>query len=882
MNNLFDMLNPRNNQRVKGAITIFLLLLMTPFVTIAFALLELGRYENTVLQLDEAMGVSTMSLLANYDKYLQDRFGLYACTQSQDLNSLYQVYMEENLNGLRFTTSAIKGTSVTGIYSLGSNNGDVLRKQIDEYMMLNGPQTMISEIFNLSSLLGCFDQLDSLGKLLKIAGNGVDTANDALDIAQSAEDMKNLSDEITNLIPTYNTDYDNFKNSVNAMLTKAATPRPTDPPSNASDDEKKAVATQQAEYDKAIATLAATASSKKDTYSSTIQSIIDKLESFNTKMSEFESAKDKIVKDAGSFASNYASNYYATQNKAREAEIEATLKKMDDENSDEYLNLTKELQDLKDQDAEYKTNSKVVSATSNYASSMSQVGNGYDSALLQTRIDSLKALKTTIDDLDVTTITSSLDDSIYHGVTIDGYLTSDELDAYFENSADDVAKSSLISFLKGIGNFFKGMVKCSGLYDASKCATINREYYDDKLADFTYPNGGVTIDKIINDILDIFDDCNNLEDDLSLLPEHPIKFLVSFFGHLVDIFTDIIQTIEDINNFATSFIERIQYVIDNPVSVINAGCYAGYNMSCRTGDPLIGKMDDKAKPTPGVLSGSGIPLVSDLAALIRSAYSFKEGGTDYSFYGCELEYIIFGTNSEVGNQVMAFGALYIMRLLLDIIPIMLDEEVEAMASAAVAAAGVGEIVVYLIEIFCEPLVDTLLLVNSVDVPLIKSTIYLTPAGIPSLIEAFISVSLTKAEKEALISEAYDAYKVPEGDRKAITDQRASSPSKTGFAKWVGGFLNMNYRDHLFIYLILLTATDPLTIYNRIANVVLMEETQYYKNVYGSDFEFSLDRAYTFVETSTTVSFNPILSGNNNYSNNDSSFFTIDRAIYRGY
>jgi hypothetical protein len=59
---------------VKGAISLFMPLLMTPFLTIAVLLVEAGRYNSAVSLLDEALGVSSMSTLANYDDYLQEHF----------------------------------------------------------------------------------------------------------------------------------------------------------------------------------------------------------------------------------------------------------------------------------------------------------------------------------------------------------------------------------------------------------------------------------------------------------------------------------------------------------------------------------------------------------------------------------------------------------------------------------------------------------------------------------------------------------------------------------------------------------------------------------------------------------------------------------------
>ena len=63
---------------IRGAISLFLAVLMTPFLTIAMCLVEAGRYNSAVSILDEAMGVSSTATLANYDSYLHKRWGLLA------------------------------------------------------------------------------------------------------------------------------------------------------------------------------------------------------------------------------------------------------------------------------------------------------------------------------------------------------------------------------------------------------------------------------------------------------------------------------------------------------------------------------------------------------------------------------------------------------------------------------------------------------------------------------------------------------------------------------------------------------------------------------------------------------------------------------------
>lgn len=62
----------------KGAIALFLAVLMTPFLSIAMLLVETGRYNSAVSVLDEAMGVSSTALLSSYDEYIKERWGLLA------------------------------------------------------------------------------------------------------------------------------------------------------------------------------------------------------------------------------------------------------------------------------------------------------------------------------------------------------------------------------------------------------------------------------------------------------------------------------------------------------------------------------------------------------------------------------------------------------------------------------------------------------------------------------------------------------------------------------------------------------------------------------------------------------------------------------------
>ena len=52
-------------------------------------LVDAGKYNSSVSILDEAMGVSANSTLANYDSYLKKRWGLLSVGQGFDLKTKY-------------------------------------------------------------------------------------------------------------------------------------------------------------------------------------------------------------------------------------------------------------------------------------------------------------------------------------------------------------------------------------------------------------------------------------------------------------------------------------------------------------------------------------------------------------------------------------------------------------------------------------------------------------------------------------------------------------------------------------------------------------------------------------------------------------------------
>ena len=137
----------------KGAISLMLAALMLPFYSLAAILIETQRYQSSVRALDELLGTSSVSVLANYDKYLHDRFGLLAVAQSPEENAL-SASLLSYLNKNQLTDIAgldMDSVSATGLYPLA--NTAVLRRQIEEYGKFLVPAKVAADFGNIEDIV---------------------------------------------------------------------------------------------------------------------------------------------------------------------------------------------------------------------------------------------------------------------------------------------------------------------------------------------------------------------------------------------------------------------------------------------------------------------------------------------------------------------------------------------------------------------------------------------------------------------------------------------------------------------------------------------------------------------------------------------------------
>ena len=239
--------------------------------------------------------------------------------------------------------------------------------------------------------------------------------------------------------------------------------------------------------------------------------------------------------------------------------------------------------------------------------------------------------------------------------------------------------------------------------------------------------------------------------------------------------------------------------------------------------------------------------ISDVINLYKTY--LNESGTDTVFSGAELEYILFGSRSEIVNQVGAFFQIFVLRLLCNIPGVLTNGFIDTLAGAF-SWSVVGPVIIYLVYILEEAYTDTTLLVAGADVPLVKLScdIYLTPEGIGDLISTVASVSISTATKDKLIEHGKTII------GKDVYPSEAKVKKST--AKKIISLFDFDYTSYMFLFIMLENSSE--TTMKRLQNLMQLETNEYYK-LKGYEIErFKLEKAYTYLDVNASATFSPIL------------------------
>lgn len=801
----------------KGVISLFLALVMLPFTSTALIIVESARYQNAIELVDEMLDCIGLSSIADFDSYLEDRFGLLAMSQETTPTANYNKYLAANMPALN-NSFTYTSSSVQGVYPL-SDEG-VLKSQLLEYSEVTAMAEALYNGLDVDQLLNkLYKQMgvEDLNKIADATSKVADVASSTADLVDAVktaiEEYKKYSLQVTE----YKNAVSNFQSKASALITALSNAKAN----LAEDAEEDDIYDDSAVKDaiKACETARNTLKTEAGEMSSTVtnmKSAIDKLFSTANKIAEnTNSANNSLNKVTGTtlqedcttstsewiieVAGEITNTLNRTVKSTYSADMQEQIRLLDAQKIKVGTVVCDKASDGNTSKYYIDVNSSASQINSDfYVITLDSVNNGFDSVM-----------QNTINDLDENKSSISDDQSSSLGKLLDVAGEMLSVTAFYNGELDShVAPSAFHRYNAGDVSFSSTAVMLSL----------------------------TTIVQSGQDFVDSLTELNILK-----ALKAAAEFLIGIGEFLVGIIAWVTGTCINLVKLVASGTEIYDTFL--------LSAYSVYNMPCRTtyssGSSLSGYSYNKIFTKMGGVSGNKFTgSMSDLNTLMSSTAT----GSDPAFKGAEVEYLLIGGDNELLNQSAAFFNVYMLRMILDLIPIFKNTQVQTMAGSAAVAGWV----VYLAIIIAEPMIDTLLLVNNQSTYLIKDQVYLTPGGMVLLMQTLPSLTgLSSASKQTI----KDSMIAANGEPKA------------------SGTLKMNYQEHMMV-LLLLTTEQP-KILSRMANIIQMETAENYKGSYT----FDLDKSNTYLKATVSGTLNSMFDME---ALTDGGPFSITRTRLIGY
>ena len=876
----------------KGAISLILAVLMTPFLTVAMVLVETQRFNSAVSILDESMGVSAYSLLANYDEYLQNRWGLYAVDQTVDMHELYENYLKPN-SEIMGNAIQVNDIGIEGQYSL--EDMEIFKDQIMEFCKLNAPGTVAAEMIDIDSILKSFKAFKVIEKFIGIFTKMLNLVNSVIKYLQRQDDLRDIKIQLAILSKKYITDYANLKKSVTELKTELGKTRPTKPEDAAVFDQniqslREKVSADIKQYDDTVGRIMRAAKTyeevngeaKKELQNMKTNTLGVVTEAQKIDIDKQKEEKDKLEKEIekmekdGTNVSNPTAYTQATE-RYEELQNDIQINSMDKQmvtNVDNMTNTIISCQEEYEKEYEEKTENGETKAEN----------------IMEITIRHCKSISEELNKIDVNAIDKDfeLDDKKLYESPVMGKLDDQDKQNLELELQSKLDSADLRNTIKTMISFLEDSLKINGIFDYNLSSVIDTKYYNDNVGGLPgakQPDVGP---------IAIFRDIEKIISNATDLPEFG---LIRLAYRVKNIIEGVISLIKDIISFFKMIINNIVNLFTDYTKIYSV-LYAANNLPCRTDCLGSGisftSMSGKGSLKSGSLPEHKIADMYDKAISLKEILSEVNADTpqklrevfyDLTFSGAELEYVLFGSNNEIANQVYVFMAIFYIRAISDAVAIASNPEAQTVIGSSTLLAPVVLVVMLIVE----PICDMLLLVNGGSVDFYKTTIFLTPTGIPEFLSGLFSIfsTLTDKQKEQLGKGLCDSLGANYDDVRYMNSpsqkekEEENKPTTTGdkvkkkFKDKGKALLEMNYKDYCFV--MLLFTVDEAQTLSRIQNLVQMESTYYFKNVKKNGKVFDLRKSYTYVKIDVDASVKQMLP-----SLADSSLFDIQRTMYRGY
>lgn len=957
----------------KGVISIFLAILMVPFVSIAGMLINAGRINSAVAIFDEALCNASNSTLGTYDEFLRSRFALMAISQDTSNNNvhatgsysadtfiddLFNYYMEKNVGSLSSTYNTTN-TNAVGLYQLA--NTSVLEASVLQASKFTVPAKLVADWGSIDEIIDKITKPFSwVSKIGDFVSAGADTASsikafiDAKDIAEkkitacetaityydnaynsfmSAVNAYNtLIDQIIkaqNNVASYQSAYDSLSNANQTLIdeinklkeeiaelndkleglerdtseykkTKEAIKEKKDDLQEKEDELKEKspdLAKAQKNLDTAKANLENyenqqpgkrnSAESAKQAYLTKIAELTSAVEETKTAVVEFQAATTTLINNgANTIKSGIGVGFEIADqaNRANQQELNddnsyyEELKEdyADDESAlTELYNMQQEnnsyISELKEKANDYSNAGTVIAAAEDAAAKNDQelqefaaynLANDYDGIITnlnncKQNVESIKIPKAEAYNEKIILGGSMIHFSVEQPVK-EGDLST--LIARYEKGGEN---NYGIKVLKALFSFLNALFSLQSYWNPDLHATIDTSLYN---------NIGGLPSKSSHPLNTQYDAIDSAQSQMykELLNSYSAETVYdlgteeSVIERLMGYLTTLAETEIKLKNFKKLW-DAAKGVKDCLCSLAGTGI-KDMLLSCR----------DKIYIAGYICYNTANRTTYSKKALSGASYNLPISGMDkgYAFNGAETEYILGGKMDEYGNQNKTFWGVLAIRMVADISCVLTDATVLSVISAAASASfGILGIVVGVAWIYLEAFVDTVILVNSGSVPILKTTAYLTPSGIIPLITKVCKLKFTDAEKQKVFEGVNDL-----GDKMDVDleydNYKDYSTDAAQNDKKLSNLFDVDYTKALWV-LMLFWKTDTLC--RRLADIIQMEATYYYTEKKKKDFVFDLDKSYTYLRASGSFTSNVFIK-----VGEDDTLTSTDRVIYNGY
>ena len=836
-----------NNLKItnpKGIITIFLCMILVPILGLSGALIEFGRYQGDIQNAREVGDVATTSTLAHYDDYINKRFGLFSMDQEKSPAKIEKKYLKNNM-GIMGKSSSLLETKIEGNCPLTYDSNKILRQQIEDFSETTVLTNGILKDLNLEEIL---KKLDDIPAITQIA----DIADKYKDAAQAAKDTVDLWDKLKEAKKAYKQlikDYENAVESARKKTNKLKNAIRKDDKlkfehnydvvslKDVKDKDKKdeelrdyLLKEYKGKIKNSVTDVFKARSLLNDSIVNKAKEIISKAKELNSSITKLRTKVRKAQTINSSLGNSSPKDIFLDSTEKLRNDTSGVLDKIND---DMAAKIQKRIDTLVERyDDQFK-----ISILCPY---------GYYSMLREAR--SAFALIVTQGKYDFEQLKPG--DSL-------NVLSNINLGSAFKDFSDvvvDNLKKAASEFFKAVCKAIKNLFNINIGFDGDLSAVLSDEIAK-KTSASDQNNPYVTLLEAISSYLKAIKKLTSpkgLLDWLSGVVEY-LKALVKVLQTGWNLIKKIVSNISRLCGYLSGNYQKLYedlllygyaaHNFPNKNTYDNGTALTGYDFE------KIKYQRDSKNQTPSIIS-----TFTGLGTTINNLAT--TGGKDKMFCGAELEYLMVGTKSELMNQLVVFMQIYVMRLVLDIIPVFCDLDLQAAAPPdVIVRAGF-----YATILFAEPFIDTLVVTNGGKSPLIKGDVYLSPTGMLSAVTDIASAGANDKDVRKKLKDKIDGLK------KEIDPDELLKEGK--------GHFYMEYDMHCLVTMFL--TCSPQDVLNRISDLVYLESKSYYK---AKDKKFSMEKTYTAVKTKMELMFNPFMDV---LSSGKSSIFTKEFVIQRGY